>query len=338
MNYLQLTRNLRRFAPRVEPKFATYIFNPKGIYDFKQKNALVEEALQDTFRGVEYPVLEFSVKKGSKCMVKIKDGYEELSNDSFVLKDGANMEDFLPQTDGCIKKLTYDKNGIQNIGQQYNLLQQLLNELISGLKQPELELWFKERMNFSIGNLVLKDGDKIITRGYFSKEKNRLNPAEKYHFMNEHKLITGYCYGKDAFVKTFPRLSEMLEKRIWLLDKRAKDIIKKQYGIGCSPKTSKQIASDLKVTDSRVREIVVESKLKMKAAKTFIPELNADLDNLGHILTDEERYRIYNKRSSIDINQAEIKIIKHNQKKLKCKHQKINTLFTKKNQQVILIK
>ena len=43
INYLQLGRNLRRFAPKVEPKSATYVFNPKGIYDFKQTNADVKE-------------------------------------------------------------------------------------------------------------------------------------------------------------------------------------------------------------------------------------------------------------------------------------------------------
>ena len=99
-----------------------------------------------------------------------------------------------------------------------------------------------------------------------------------------------------------------------MLDKRAKDIMKKYFGVGCSPKTSNQIAKNMDITGARVREIVCESKAYMKDADTYNPDLKADLDELGHILSDEERYKIYKDKSSIDVNKAEIKIIKFNKK------------------------
>ena len=310
INYLQLTRNLRKYAPRVEPKSATYIFNPKGIYDFKQMNKEIAEALSDTFNGIEYPVLELSLKRG-KGTVRIKDGYKEVSTDNFVLLEGVNVEDYLPETDGCVKKLIYDKDGIKEIGKHYGLLAELLKKFTFGLKKPQLEMWVKYRTKYMIGNIVLKDEDRVVSKGYFSKENNG---QEKFHFTNDNELITGYNLGKDERSKKYQRLPMELLKRLWILDERAKYIMKKQYGIGCSPKYSKQIALKMKVTGSRIREIVGESKTLMKLANTYIPELKADLDDLGHILTDEERYRIFKYHSSIDINSAETKIIKYKNK------------------------
>ena len=169
-------------------------------------------------------------------------------------------------------------------------------------------MWVKYRTKYMIGNIVLKDEDRVVSKGYFSKENNG---QEKFHFTNDNELITGYNLGKDERSKKYQRLPMELLKRLWILDERAKYIMKKQYGIGCSPKYSKQIALKMKVTGSRIREIVGESKTLMKFANTYIQELKADLDDLGHILTDEERYRIFKYHSSIDINSAETKIIKY---------------------------
>ena len=315
INYLQLGRNLQKYAPRVEAKYATYIFNPKGVYDFRQVNPNLNNALIDTFRDVAYPVLEISTKKSgtTKGVITVKDGYKEVSNDTFVLGKGVNIEDFLPETDGCMKKLTYDREGIEKIGEQYDLLQKFLSELTSGLKNPKLEMWFKDRNKYSIGNIILKDGDKVVVRGYYSKEKKDVKPIEKYHFISEHELSTGFGYGKDRYSKKNSRLPEFLVKRLWLLDKRSKNILKKYYGIGCSPKNSTELGGKWKITPSRIREIIVESKILMKNAKTYMHELRADLDELGHILSDEERYKIFKDGSSVDINRAETKMIKYKQ-------------------------
>ena len=85
INYLQLGRNLRRFSPKVEPKTAAYIFNPKGIYDFKQMNPEVKEALDEAFNGVRYPVMEINAKKSGslKGAIVLKDGRDEFSGDTF---------------------------------------------------------------------------------------------------------------------------------------------------------------------------------------------------------------------------------------------------------------
>ena len=317
INYLQLGRNLQKYAPRVEAKCATYIFNPKGVYDFKQVNPVIKEALTDTFRDVTYPVLEISTKKSgtTKGVITVKEGYDEVSKDTFVLSEGVSIEDFLAETDGCMKKLTYDKEGIEKIGEQYDLLRKFLTELTAGLKNPKLEMWFKDRNKYSIGNIILKDGDRIIMRGYYSKEKKDVKPIEKFHFINEHELSTGFGYGKDVYGKKYSRLPEFLTKRLWLLEGRSKSILQKYYGIGCSPKNSIELGKKWKISASRIREIIVESKAIMKNAKTYLHELRADLDELGHILSDEERYKIYKKGSSIDINKAETKIIKYKQKK-----------------------
>ena len=190
INYLQLGRNLRRFSSRVEPKAATYVFNPKGIYDFKQINPEVNDALTEAFKDAQYPVLELSVKKSgtSKGLIVLKDGYDEFSHDTFTLDEGESIENFLPETDGCLKKMTYDKNGISELRKQYFLLDKFLKELTENLKNPVLELWFKDRSKYSIGNLVLKDGDKTIVNGYFSKDKSS-NPIEKYHFINDKEFF-----------------------------------------------------------------------------------------------------------------------------------------------------
>ena len=95
VNYLQLGRNLRRFAQRAEAQSATYIYNAKGIYDFKKMNPQIKEELTNTFRGVDNPVLEISVKKAKRPagVITVKDGEKELSADTFVLNEGENVED-----------------------------------------------------------------------------------------------------------------------------------------------------------------------------------------------------------------------------------------------------
>ena len=99
INYLQLGRNIRKYAPRVEAKTTTYIYNAKGIYDFKQMNSQIAEELTNTFRGAENPVLEISVTKSSHPIgvIRVKDGEQELSQDTFVLNSNKNIGDLGPQ-------------------------------------------------------------------------------------------------------------------------------------------------------------------------------------------------------------------------------------------------
>lgn len=313
INYLQLSRNLRRFAPRVEAKKATYIYNSKGIYDFKKKSPELNEALTDTYRGVNNPVLEITVKKTKNPIgiISIKDGETELSQDMFALKEGEKVEDFLPATDGCIKKLIFDKKGIAEIAKQYDLLKKLLIEITSGLQNPSLEFWYKSKSKYSIGNIVLRDGEKVITKGYFSKTNNKAVPVEKFHFINDQELISGYNIRKDTYSKKSARLPQKILKRLWMLDERAKSMVKERYGVDCSPKTPEQIAKHWNLTGSRVRGILNDSRSEMETANTYNIELKSDLDNLGYILSDSERYNIYRTGSSVDINKAEYKIIKH---------------------------
>jgi len=316
INYLQLGRNLRKYAPRVEAKTTTYIYNARGIYDFKKLNPKVEEELTNSFRGVDVPILEISIQKSKHPIgtITIKDGEQELSQDTFVLNTEENIESFLPKTNGCLKKATYDKNEIEEIGEQYGLLKKFLSEMINKLKNPKLDLWLKDRPKYSIGNMVLRDGNKIITRGYFSRTNNLAVPIEKFHFINEQELITGYGIKKDIFCKKFERLPQNLKRRLWIFDERTKNIIKKRYGVGCSPKTPEQIAKECNLTGARIRGILNLSRKEMETANTFNSELNVDLDNLGYLLSEQERYNILKKGSSVDINSAETKIIKHTMK------------------------
>ena len=315
INYLQLGRNLRKFVPRVPADSATYIYNSKGIYDFKQLNPKINEALTNSLKDINNPFLEIHVKNKKHPIgtITIKDGCEEVSQDTFRLQAGENIEDYLPETDGCLKKLIFNKKGIAEIGKQYDLLKKFLEELTLNLKKPKLEFWMKEKSKYTIGNVVLKDGDTVITRGYFSKTNNEKTPIEKFHFINEHELISGYGFLKDRFSKINKRLPKKLVKRLWMLDERAKSMVKKKYGIGCSPKTSDEIAKEWNLTGARVRDILKTVRIEMELADTYNKQLNHDLDNLSNILSEKERYDIYRTGSSVDINKAEYKIIKHKQ-------------------------
>ena len=315
IDYLKLGRNLQKFAPRVKAKTRTLIYNAKGIYDFKQMSPEIETALNNSLRDVEKPVLELSIKQSNRNLgtITIRDGQENISQDTFILKENTNIDEFLPKTDGCMEKLEYDKNCILQICQQNSLLKKLLPEFIKGLKNPKLELIFGKKRDFSICNIILKDGEKTITSGYFSKSDKNKILGEKIHFINENELITGLGDIRNSFCRQFERLNKALQKRLWLLDDRAKSIIKRRYGVNCSPQTSDSIAEKWNLTGARVRGIINESKKIMSEADTYCPELKVDLDNMGHILDDTERFNVYHRGSSIDINQAEEKIIRYKQ-------------------------
>ena len=313
IDYLKLGRNLHRFAPRVQAKSRTFIYNSRGIYDFKQMNPNIEEALNNSFRGVDKPVLELSVKNSRKRVGKItlKDGIEKISEDDFVLNKDTNLEEFLPKTDGCWEKLEYDSNGINDISEQNSILGKLIPKFIQGLKEPNLELILGKKHNFAICKIVLKDGNKIVSNGYYSKSEKSKTLGEKIHFWNKDKLITGFGDIRNSFCKPFERLNEELRKRLWILDDRAKKMIKTRYGIECSPKSPDTIAKMWNLTGARIRGIINDSKKEMTEANTFCTELNADLNDLGHILSDNERYNLYHRGSSVDINKAEEKIINY---------------------------
>ena len=109
INYLQLGRNLRKFVPRVPADSATYIYKSKGIYDFKQLNPKINEALTNSLKDINNPFLEIHVKSKKHPIgtITIKDGCEEVSQDTFRLQAGENIEHYLPETDGCLKKLIF---------------------------------------------------------------------------------------------------------------------------------------------------------------------------------------------------------------------------------------
>ena len=312
INYLQLGRNLRKFVPKTEATSATYIYNAKGIYDFKQMKPEIAEELTNSFRGVDNPVLEISVKKAKHPagIIKVKDGEKELSTDTFVLEEGTNAEEFLPQTNGCLKTMFFDDAGISRICEKCGLLGKFLNEMLAGVNKPRMEFWIKARNKYTIGNVVLRDGKKEILRGYFSKANNMGKPIEKFHFKSEDKLITGHGTLTDMRKDENEVLPEKLRKRLWMLDDRSKSMLMSRYGIECSPVSAKAIAKQWNLTSARVRGIIQLCRQEMETANTYSKELGSDLDNLGNVLSDKERYNVYRHGSSYDINMAVYKIKK----------------------------
>ena len=314
INYLQLGRNIRKYAPRVEAKTTTYIYNAKGIYDFKQMNSQIAEELTNTFRDVENPVLEISVTKSSHPIgvIRVKDGEQELSQDTFVLNSNKNIDEYLPNTDGCLKKMRFDKEGIEQLVAKSELLGRFLKEAIAGLKKPNLEYWIKDRSKYDIGNIILRDGEKEIINGYFSRTKNENLPIDKFHFKDGKSYTSGYGFQSEAFIKIYECLPKKLQQRLWMLDERSKNIMKRRYGIGCSPKGANYIAKEWNITASRVREIISQCRAEMENANTFNMKLNRDLDSLGYVLSDDERYRIYRNNSILDMHNASYKIKRYN--------------------------
>ena len=314
INYLQFGRNLRKFVPKAEAKSATYIYNAKGIYDFKQMNPELKEQLTNSFRGVDNPILEISVQnaRNPRGVIRVKDGKNELSTDTFILEEGTNVEEFLPQTNGCLKTMFFDKEGIAKICEKCGMLAKFLNQILLDVKEPRMEFWIKDRNKYTIGNVVLRDGDRELLRGYFSKPKNTGNLIEKFHFKSEDKLITGHGTLKDMRKDENERLPEKLLKRLWMLDERAKSMFKSRYGVGCSPMSARNIAKQWHISSARVRGILQLCRQEMESANTFSKELGLDLDNIGNILSDKERYNVYRHGSSYDINMAAYKI--HKQK------------------------
>ena len=317
INYLQLGRGLRRFTPKVEAKTSTYVYNAKGIYDFKQMSPEINEALTRSFDGIENPFLEITVTRSKHPVgvIRIKDGNEEVSMDTFVLNEGENIENYLPKTDGCIKKLLFDRKGIAELGKKYKLLGTYLQELTANMQKPTLEFWIKDKSRFSIGSMTLSDTGERIVNGYFSKTKDTKTPIEKFHFTNRDERVSGYGKARDMHRKKINLLPQKWLKRLWILDERAKDIIKRRYGIGCSPQDSDTIAKFWNLTGARIRGIIKHSRAVMENTDSYVHDLGADLDNLGEYLSEQERYQILKKKSSFDINQAKYKIIIQDMKK-----------------------
>ena len=278
INYLQLGRNLIRFAPRVKAKTSTFVYDAKGIHAFKQKSPELSEALTNTYRGINDPILEISVCKSKHDigLITVKDGKESLSQDSFVIYAG-EIEDFLPDTSGCIKTFEYDKEGIIQISKQNSLLKKLIPEFIKGIAKPKLKLTIADKNKYSLCKIDLKNGNDDVINGFYSKSNNSEKYHEKIHFNSKEEMIRA-C--GNTHIKT----------------------------VKCSQRLSKK----LNLSGARIRDIINKTKEMMENANTYVQELHSNLDELGHILSDKERYDIYHNKSSIDINNAEKKIIIHN--------------------------
>jgi len=311
IDYLKLGRNLYRFAPRVKAKTTTFVYNNKGIEQFKQKSPELMEELNNSFRGVDKPVLELSFRTSKHDIgeIVIKDGNEELSKDNFVLIQNQQVTQFLPQTDGYMKKIEFDKDGIMKIAQQNEQLKKVIPDFVAGLIKPKLELIISNRKNFSICKITLKEGDKVIEQGFYSRTHKSKTLNEKIHFKNERESTIGFGDVKNSFIRQFKRLDKKLLRRLWLLDTRTKEMVKAKYGIGCSPKETGTIADYWGLTGSRIRGLIREAKKKMYEANTYCPELREDLDNLDYVLDDKERYKLYHKRDfQVGIEEAKEKI------------------------------
>ena len=313
INYLQLGRNLIRFAPRVKAKTSTFVYDAKGIHAFKQKSPELSEALTNTYRGINDPILEISVCKSKHDigLITVKDGKESLSQDSFVIYAG-EIEDFLPDTSGCIKTFEYDKEGIIQISKQNSLLKKLIPEFIKGIAKPKLKLTIADKNKYSLCKIDLKNGNDDVINGFYSKSNNCEKYHEKIHFNSKEEMIRACGNTHIKTVKCSQRLSKKLIKRLWMLDERTKMIMKMKFGIDRVPMRTKEVAKKLNLSGARIRDIINKTKEMMENANTYVQELHSNLDELGHILSDKERYDIYHNKSSIDINNAEKKIIIHN--------------------------
>ncbi len=317
LDYLKLGRNLYKFSPRVKAKTTTFIYNKNGIDQFKKKSIELEDALCSSFRNVKIPMLELSFKdsKPSIGEIVLRDGKEEISRDNFVLLNKRDVKDFTPEADEYMKKMKFDKNGISAITQQNEQLKKILPEFVKDIKSPILELIIGKKKDFSICKIILKDGNKLVNQGFYSKSNN--NQGEKIHFFNDKEIITGFGDVRNSVLKQFERLDKKLLKRLWLLDKRSKMMIKSRYGIDCSPKNISALADEWGLTDSRIRGIIIAAKKKMYDADTYSPAIREDLDNLGHILNDRERYSLYHRGNKTEIEDALYKIRKYWEKLIK---------------------
>ncbi len=111
----------------------------------------------------------------------------------------SNVIRFIPKTEGAAGRVTLGRTQLEALGKQEKEAGELIQKVLSGLKDPKLDIAYKAKSNYAIAGIRLRDGKQVVGQSAVSlTNPGSSNSVIKFHNSNPHGMSRGFIDGGKA--------------------------------------------------------------------------------------------------------------------------------------------